>query len=327
MPLVPVLLIPGGQGRIHKHDEPAWIAARAGALVLAVDWIGAGHSDPIPGLSPWASAMRFEGDYTQSYQYHNLRALMRATELLRSQPGIDTERLMAVGGSWGGFYSWLLAGLDERFTHIFPTFGCGFLDTEARCVWESYFESMGPEQTETWLRAFDPGRRAHLVKAKVFYQHATNDRFYSLVAAMETYRHVRTDKRLLLVPNQDHQTEPFKAQDVALLRSAIAGSEWEGVPEIHGASWIEGTNLVAVDAADADSLELSVVFSTGAYTKSFARYWRHVPAELRDGRYVAEIPVVDPSRELWFYGHALAPGPPPAVRARGCTASRPSRRG
>ncbi len=279
--------------------------------MLAVDWIGAGHSDPIPGLSPWASAMRFEGHYTESYQYHNLRALIRATELLRSQPGIETERLMAVGGSWGGFYSWLLAGLDERFTHIFPTFGCGFLDTEARCVWESYFASMGPEQTETWLRAFDPGRRAHLVKAKVFYQHATNDRFYSLVAAMETYRRVKTDKRLLLVHNQDHQTEPFKAQDVALLSAAIAGRDWEGMPEIHGASWIEGTNLVQVDAADADSLELSVVYSTGSYTKSFARHWRQVPAELRDGRYVAEIPIVDPTRELWFYGHAVAPGPPP----------------
>ncbi len=310
-PLPPVLLIPGGQGRIHRHDEPAWIAATARAVVLAVDWIGAGLSDSIAGLSPWANAMRFEGDYTQSFQYHNLRALMRATELLRSQPGVETERLMAIGGSWGGFYSWLLAGLDERFTHIFPTYGCGFLDTEARCVWESYFASMGAEQTEQWLRAFDPGRRAHLIRAKVFYQHATNDRFYSLVAAMETYRRVVTDKRLLLVRNQDHLTKPFNAQDVALLRSAIAGHEWDGMPQIHAARWIEGTNLVEVEATDAAALELSVVFSGGSYTKSFARYWRQARVELRDGRYVAEIPVVDPARELWFYGHAVATGPPP----------------
>ena len=81
-----------------------------------------------------------------------------ATNFLLSQPLADHDRLMAMGGSLGGFYSWLLAGLDDRFKHIFPTFGCGFLDTEARQVWESDFASMDPKKAEIWLRAFDPGR-------------------------------------------------------------------------------------------------------------------------------------------------------------------------
>jgi 2-polyprenyl-3-methyl-5-hydroxy-6-metoxy-1,4-benzoquinol methylase/cephalosporin-C deacetylase-like acetyl esterase len=316
--LAPVLVIPGGRGEMPDARSPIWIAGTTRGVVLAVDWIGAGRSSHLSDLSPWRNAMRFEGDYRNSYQYHNLRALMRATEVLLTQPDADVSQLTAVGGSWGGFYSWLLAGIDPRFKYIFPTFGCGYLDTEARQVWESYFTSMGPEKTEEWLKAFDPGRRVHLVKAAVFYQQATNDRFYSMPASMETYRRVRTEKRLLLAYNQDHTTEPYYAQDTAMVRAVLDGAESEAMPEIHSANWIPGTNLVEVEAARTDRVSLSVVFSAGSYTTSFGRYWREVPAQLRDGRYVAEIPVVDPKREIWFYGHAVLPASRKArERARG----------
>lgn len=315
-PVTPVLLIPGGLGATHGHTTPRWIAAQTPAAVLAVDWIGAGKSDAFPGIDPWLNAMRFDGDYRHSHQYHNLRALLRATELLLAQPSIEADRLVAMGGSWGGFYSWLLAGVDERFTHILPTFGCGFHDTETRSVWQSHFASLGPEKTERWLQAFDPGRRAHLIKAKVYYQQALNDRFYSAVQSMETYRRVRTDKRLLLTYNQDHVIEPFGSQDVLVLSSIIEGRDWDTLPDIHSVTWCPGTSEVEIDVHDEPGLTVSVVYSCGAYTHSFARLWREARAELRNGRWVAEIPVVDPAREIWFYGHAVVQHAP---RPRGAS--------
>ncbi len=230
---------------------------------------------------------------------------MRATNFLLSQSTADPDQLMAMGGSWGGFYSWLLAGLDDRFKYIFPTFGCGFLDTEARQVWESDFASMEPEKAEMWLRAFDPGRRAHLIRASVFYQQATNDKFYSLLAAMKTYHRVRTPKSLLLVHNQDHFTFPYHAQDVKRLQYILAREGSQPAPVVNDASWVHGTNTVEIKVEDAENLRLSVMYSFGSYTKSFGRCWR--AAHVRrsdDGRWLAEIPVVDVDREAWFYGHA-----------------------
>lgn len=316
--LAPLLVIPGGRGQIDRRDEPTWIAGTTRTVVLAVDWIGAGRSSEIPGKSPWLNAMRFDGDVRDSWQYHNLRALWQAKEFLLSQPDTDPENLMCLGGSWGGFYSWLLAGLDDRIKYIFPTFGCGFLDTEARGVWESYFISMGPEKAEEWRRAFDPGRRVHRMKAKVFYQQATNDRFYTMVASMETYRRVQTEKRLVMVYNQDHLTEPYHGQDTAMVRGVLDGRESEVMPEMRSVRWVPDTNLVEIDVRDPveEQLRVSVVYSAGSYTKSFGRYWREVLAEERDGRLLAEIPIVDPTREIWFYGHAVAP-PPSSAERRG----------
>lgn len=314
-PLPPLLVVPGGKGQFADSRMPRWLARKTGVALLAVDWIGAGRSDGIPGLDPWLNAVQFDGDdYRASYQLHNLRGLARATELLLSQPFVDAERLMALGSSWGAFYVWLLAGLDARFRHLFVTYGCGFLDTECRQVWESAFAAMGPERAEVWLRAFDPGRRAHLIGAEVFFQQATNDRFYSLVSSMQTFDRVRTRKRLLLARNQDHFTHPYQAQDVELVRAVVEGTVERELPALRDARWVPGTNLVEVEAEGAaGGLRLSVVWSAGAYTTAFARPWRSASVSERDGRLVAEIPVVDPARELWFYAHAEAGDPPLAA--------------
>jgi tRNA (mo5U34)-methyltransferase len=304
----PLLVIPGGRG-VTERELPIWLSQTCRVMALGVDWIGTGKSSQVPGLDPWANAIRFDGeDYRESFQYRNLRALLRATNFLLSQPLADRDRLMAMGGSWGGFYSWLLAGLDQRFKHIFPTFGCGFLDTEARQVWESDFASMDRGKAETWLRAFDPGRRAHLIRASVFYQQATNDKFYSLLAAMKTYHRVRMPKSLLLVHNQDHFTTPYQAQDVKRLRYLLSRDTSLRPPAECHLEWIHGTNTVEMRIDDAENLRLSVMYSFGGYTKSFGRYWRTARVRRNsDGRWLADIPVVDVDREVWFYGHAERP--------------------
>jgi prolyl oligopeptidase family protein len=311
--LAPVMLIPGGHG-VTPAEEVVHVVRECEVVALGVDWISAGLSPRIEGLTPWPNQFRFEGEsYRSSYQFHNVNALMRATNFLLEQPFTDPGELMAMGGSWGGFYTWLLAGLDPRFTYIFPTFGCGFLEAECHQVWESDMVSMGDERREEWLQAFDPARRVHLIEASVFYQTATNDKFYSLLPAMHTYRRVRTEKRLLLARNQDHFMDPHSDQDVAMLRTILAGTVSADLPEVEGLSWLPGTNRVEVRVELPRPASVSVVWSSGEYTPAFARHWRSVEAENEDGRWFADIPVVDVDRELWLYAHVIQQEPPFAL--------------
>jgi hypothetical protein len=301
--LAPVLLVPGGFGSTPA-DEVQHIVRECEVVALGIDWIGAGLSPPVKGLTPWPNQFRFDGEsYRDSYQFHNLTALLRATNFLLEQPSVDRGQLMAMGGSWGGFYCWLLAGVDPRFAYIFPTFGCGFLEAECHQVWESDMISMGEEKREEWLRAFDPARRAHLIEAAVFYQTATNDKFYSLLPAMHTYKRVRGEKRLLLARNQDHFMDPHDTQDVSMLKTVLSGLCSSDLPRVHGLRWLPDSSRVEVSVELPRPAAVSVVYSSGEYAPAFARCWRTVPAEDVGGRWIAEIPVVDVDRELWIYAH------------------------
>jgi hypothetical protein len=307
--LAPVMLIPGGLG-VTPKEEAIHLVRECEVIVLGVDWVSAGLSPLVEELIPWPNQFRFEGEsYRDSYQFHNLNALMRATNFLLEQPFAEPSQLVAMGGSWGGFYTWLLAGLDPRFSYIFPTFGCGFLEAESHQVWESDMVSMGDEKLEEWLRAFDPARRVHLIEATVFYETATNDKFYSLLPAMHTYRRVRTEKRLLLARNQDHFMDPHSEQDVAMLRTVLAGTVSADLPVVGGLQWLPGTNRVEVSAELPRPASVSVVWSSGEYAPAFARHWKSADAEEVDGRWIAQIPVVDVNRELWLYAHVIQEEP------------------
>jgi 2-polyprenyl-3-methyl-5-hydroxy-6-metoxy-1,4-benzoquinol methylase len=301
-PLTPVLLIPGGRGTLPL-DFTAWLAQKVGVLVLGVDWIGVGRSSMIEGLDPWANAFRFDGnDIRASFQMHNLRGFLQATEVLLGQSGIDPTRLTAMGSSWGGFYSLLIGGIDPRFRALSVDYGCGFLELGCRRLWQAYMASMPPADVDLWLKTFDPGRRAHLVTADVFYAQATNDRYFSLEGTMRTYHSLRGEKRLLLVRNQDHSLHPYDTVPIAVLREVAAGATLASFPQV-GCSWVAGTTEVEVSVdGDVDG-PVEVVYSAGSYAPWSARRWRAVAATRDGSRWVAEIPVVDQARQIWFYGH------------------------
>ncbi len=296
----PVLMIPGGRGQLEVA-EAAWHATGLGACVLAVDWIGVGGSSDV-GLSPPAAhAFRYSGgDFRTSYQFHNLRAFVQATEVLLAQPSLDPSRLAVAGSSWGGFYSLLLAGLDPRFRHARPVFGCGFLEQGCHQLWQAQLSTMTPPDVEQWRRAFDPGRRAHLIEADVVYIQATNDRYFGLEGTMRTYHELEGTKRLVLARNQDHTAHPYHRLSVGALRAQQSGRLDEVVPEVE-AHWLPGTAIVAVSAPVGASA--AVCYSCGSYAPWSSRLWRRAEARRDGDGWVAELPVVDPGREIWFYGH------------------------
>ena len=305
----PMLYIPGGRG-ITKPNVIKWAADECGIAILGVDWLGCGGSSPVGDLNPapLGDAIVFRGeDFRSSFQFHNARALLFALDMLCARDEVDASQLAVGGGSWGGFYSWFLGGIDPRIRYLFPTFGCGFYDLDLRYIWRIGFRSMGPEKTEDWLRAFDPGRRADRITAEVYYETATNDKFFSMPSAMKTFDRVRSKKHLLLVHNEDHFTRPYNTQAFRSLRNVLEGNHgkaanWSPI-EFRSVEWIENSARVRVDT-DVSDVDVFVVYSAGGYTQSFGRFWRRVPARRKGGAWIANLPIVDPAREVWFYAHA-----------------------
>jgi hypothetical protein len=250
--------------------------------------------------------VRFGGqDFRTSYQFHNLRAFGQATEVLLAQPRLDASRLAVAGSSWGGFYSLLLAGLDRRFRHARPVFGCGFLELGCHQLWQAQLATMTPEDVEVWRQTFDPGRRAHLIEADVVYIQATNDRYFGLEGTMRTYHGIPGPKGLVLARNQDHSAHPYHRLSVAALSAQQSGTLGDLVPSVE-ADWLleSGAGAVSVAAPREAVAAVSICYSSGSYTPWAARLWRQAEAQWDGERWVAELPLADPAREIWFYGHA-----------------------
>lgn len=301
--LPPTLLIPGGGGKFAP-ELPTWQAQQTGACVLSVDWIGVGGSTDIGLFPPAAHVFRFAShDIRTSYQYYNVRALLQALDVLVAQPGVDGSKLSVMGSSWGGFYSLLLGGLDSRIANIHATFGCGFLELGCHQIWESHLQTMDADDVELWRKWFDPGRRAHLIESDVFFVEATNDRYFGLPAAMRTYHRIRSRKRLLLVRNQDHSAQPYHRLGIEVARAQSQGAFPAVLPQV-AAAWEPGTATVEVSVEAPSAIaDVRVQYSAGEYAPWSARLWRSVRAHRSGDRWLADLPVVDPERELWFYGH------------------------
>jgi pimeloyl-ACP methyl ester carboxylesterase len=217
-----VLSIPGGGGSI-KDDALWWLADHYRSNHAAVDWIGRGQSPAHDHIECLYDPIFMDGaSFRDSFLFHNLSAIWAALNWL-FHAGMKPVDL--IGGSWGGVFCFLLAALDPRVERIFPTFGCGGFSlprVEKRSMWDAAFENMGTARVAEWCAAFDPLLRMPDIAAAVYYETATNDKFFSIDMAMETWRRVRNPIFLGIMPNQDHDMKPSGAQPYFVQRFCSA---------------------------------------------------------------------------------------------------------
>lgn len=215
-----VMSIPGGGGSF-PDDALWWLAGRFRTNQAAVDWIGRGQSPAHDAIACRYDPIFMEtADFRESFFFHNLSAVWAALNWLFH---IGFRPVDLVGGSWGGVHCFLLAALDRRVERVFPTFGCGGFclpGVEKRSMWDAAFEAMGPERVAQWCAAFDPLLRMGEIGAAVYYETATNDKFFSLAMAMETWRRVANPIFLAILPNRDHDMKPFGVQPYVVQRLA-----------------------------------------------------------------------------------------------------------
>jgi len=302
-----VFCIPGGIG-IYTDEALEWLTRTHGANYAGIDWVSRGQSPPHDHVHTIYDPLFMDGDtFRDCFMFHNLSAIWAALNWLFHTGFRPAE---ALGGSWGGVYSFLMAALDPRVERIYPTFGCGgisFPGVEKRSLWDAALEHIGPARQRTWSAAFDPLLRLQDIGASVYYETATNDKFFSLHAAMTTWHRVPNPLFLSLVHNQDHTMRPFGGQAFEVQRRADkAAIDACRRMDTKRLVWDARSGTVRCDPIDAEERErIRLIWSEQLPSHgNMSRAWSAVrPAGFEGDAAVFRIESTHPEAELLFYAN------------------------
>jgi dienelactone hydrolase len=203
-----MLVLHGGGGCAETEKAIAW--AQRGYVAVAPDLPGIGEPKKlIHSKGRWSTMKYGEGRYvanpdvTASLLFDAVISGVKALDLLRAQPEVDTSRVGVVGISWGGYMTTMVCGLaGDRVRAGFAVFGCGFYELTSQ---QPALLKMPEPEREQWLRWLDAGRRAPGIKAAFFTAGAANDFFYWPRAVQATLEAIPGEKNHLYAPNANHK--------------------------------------------------------------------------------------------------------------------------
>jgi len=296
-----VLWTQSGLARASEHFP--MLLARRGYGCLCIDAPFRGYrSTGVAGLDVWHI-----GDPIGKHSAVRLaRALHRGVTFLASRPEIDSARIGAAGSSWGGYSSFLVAGLDARVRVASTFFGCGNLQLGS--AWDRELGKLPAGQLERWRRLYDPAARLPERRdLAVMITTGTNDHFYRVPAVSKTYLDARGDKRLGWFPHWNHGLPPRGDEMVfEFLDHHLQLGKSVPFNRITGAKIANrnGQLVVAFKSSGARKLRSAAAhFSYGPEGNWVGRLWAQAPADLKDGAYEAAIPVIEPAIPIvWYAG-------------------------
>lgn len=293
-----LLLLHGGGGHADA-GQALFMAKTHGVAALSMDWSG----EFIKGAKHYT---RWRGKYPNPYEayptsddmhdgplYHITIAARRALDFAAAQPGVDMKRVAAFGGSWGGYCSLLLAGVDRRVGCVLSWYGAG--------GWRDSFNGLTdglramPEARRTaWLARFDTLSYAATTRAAVMIVVSTNDYFFWMDGIEQNYAALAGFKRLEIQPNTDHgfgaPASLPGATDEWLKRYFKGALSWpEIIPGSFKQQGVKGRTYSWRARGTSPITRGALYWSPGSPVPS-ARYWIEIPARLDRGRWMAEIP-------------------------------------
>lgn len=281
-----VLLVHGGTGTAFPYNVDKW--REAGFAVLAPDWY---NQIPAPGLTnavpkePQTPRLFLPGgkynDSDSKVVKANVANLVRAHSLLRSLAGVNPDRIVYVGLSWGSWYGATLAALDPRF--------CGMV--EIYCGDVRPFRPYGPGG------GLVAGRFLHAAKCPMWWVVGTNDGVMTPASAQTAFEECPTHYGHAIVPRLPHSHVGFEFESV--LR--MAGHFTRGTPSLPmlGKTTVVGGVLKAKIARRGKSTGRAALhFTADPETPDAKRWcerankrkWLEAPAGVDGDEVVAEIP-------------------------------------
>ena len=240
-----ILLLHGSGGAAEEHKAMAW--AQRGYVAVAPDLPGLysplTHGD-LPMTRNYAEGRySLQPDSRRSVIFDGVLAAMKALDLLRAHPDVDPERIGVCGVSWGGTMTTMVCSLaGDKVRAGFAIYGCGFFDlgnwrtNKPNPVFRpgSWAGNLTPEEREQWLRDFDPGRRAHNIKAAFFLASAANDFFGWPEAVQATLDVIPGDKNQVYAPNSNHSAKVPGGTEFGQARPVPGGPAFVG----NRANWL-----------------------------------------------------------------------------------------
>lgn len=316
-PVPGIVLVHGGGGTAFRDWVRLWV--RRGYAAIAMDTGGNVPESP-EGMTPklirheWAGPGA-EGSFAKAQEpvenqwpYHAVAAVIRAHSLLRSLPGVDVERTGITGISWGGVWTEVVMGLDERFKFAAPVYGCGFLGEDSS--WKDADMQRLPEETVSrWLALWDPSQYLSFSRTPVLFVNGTNDPHFRTDSWLKTSRLPGGPATLALKVRMPHGHPPAgDPKEVAVFAdSVVSGGERlsciNGYGRDGNKAWVSWQTSTPVVKA-----ELVYTMDSGSWPN---RKWETLLAEKTSERAEAEIPAA--ATAYYFNLHD----------ARGCLVSSP----
>lgn len=225
-----------------------------------------------------------------SFGYHLVIAIRRAIDYLEEQPEVDSSRVSCCGGSMGGFYSLFAAGVDPRIRCVGDTYGAGGFGKSRSAIGGTVM-NLPFDKQKLWIAAYDPITYTSQTKGSVFMYLGANDYFFWLGDALRNYKALPGDKRLLILPNFNHNIGAINA-----VIPADPWMEWTNICLQGGLAFPEVSipktrhNIYSWRATGADQIIKSSLYWSPGKAVWPSRYWLEIPAQEKDGVWRAEIP-------------------------------------
>jgi hypothetical protein len=261
---------------------------------MALDWGGKLDNDPDPYRTVWrnprSGAEATTG--THSGVYRTVIAIRRSLDWAAEQPQVSMKKVVVYGGSWGGYYTMLVSGIDDRITDSVALTGAGGWK-DSHSILADGINEFPPALRDEWLRTFDPISYAHHVKSDVTLVAHADDSFFWFHGVLKNFEAIPGKKRVIITPNSDHgicghpdpiPTFPFT---VSILKHHLNGVEFPVVAE----------NSLKEDAKGSFSwqsigprIEKAYLYFSPGDVNYRASYWVEIPALLDGTTWKAELP-------------------------------------
>lgn len=273
--------ITGGGG----PERGAWLASTNQCAVIDIEWRGLKNQfrSKWPGCN-FETMKTLTTSLRDNPAYRLVTGIRRAIDFLETQPEVDAKNIGCGGGSMGGFYTLLAAGVDDRIDFGADELGAGHLaDTSSRL---GQFE-LDPERKAVWIQAFDPISYAGRTKAKMFMNLSANDYFFWLGDAVANYKALASEKRICISPNYNHNDGTFSDKKLGakgwIEYASGRDATYPPMPALQ-----ESSGLYSVQTGP-EAVGATLYWSPGTNLSWPARYWVKVPAQKTSSGWQASV--------------------------------------
>ena len=268
-------------------DRGAFMARGNKCVVADVEWRGTKNQFRSQWFGTDPGAMKALTGLKENPAFRLVYGIRRVIDYLQQQPEVDPSAIGCGGGSMGGYYSLLAAGVDARVKFVMDELGGGCLSETDSSLGQFTLDA---QRKSIWLAAFDPFSHAAATQARVIVNLSANDYFFWLGDAVKNYQLLAGDKRLCISPNFNHNDGAFgeKKNSPSSWLAYCMGREqnYPRTPEVtrSGAEY-------HISGGD-DIVRATLCWSPGGDALlTPARYWLQTPAtRAANGGWIATVP-------------------------------------
>ena len=282
-PYPTLVLVHGGAGRANL----GWVQAanQRGYAAIALTTTGVegdaywtndvpvAYRGPSDGFSAAVGPSPFDdtgwGD-TNMWIYHAVADTILADTLVRTFPGVDTNRVGLWGASWGAFHTCIVVGLDSRFRAACAEWGCGYLHEDS--AYNANFASMTPGWRNHWIKYFDPSMYVGATQVPMFMYNDARDFFFPLDSHSKTYALVPSPKKINIDVGGVHGVNP-DAHVQSIWNYFAEQLQGQGQMPVISRP-VVNAGLVTATISNAPSLaSASLNYTTGPASANSTRVW------------------------------------------------------